>query len=102
MSRENCWEVMRCGREPGGVNASMGICPAAVPGEHDGENGGEARGRICWTIDGVLCPSLEGITGKGPRLRICLDCEFLTCVMNEEGRDFVLMPRRDAEPGTAA
>jgi len=95
MSRENCWEVMRCGREPGGVNAAQGVCPAAVPGEHDGTNGGEARGRTCWVLDGVLCPRLEGIEGKGARLRACLKCAFLTRVMDDEGRDFVLMRRRD-------
>ncbi len=99
MSRENCWEVMRCGREPGGVNAAMGVCPAAVPGEHDGTNGGDARGRCCWMLPDVVCPSLEGVEGRGPRLRACLACTFLTGVMNDEGREFVLMRRRNGTPG---
>jgi hypothetical protein len=33
MSRR-CWEITRCGREPGGANSLLrGVCPAARPAE---------------------------------------------------------------------
>jgi len=29
--KKNCWEFMKCGREPGGVNAiELGVCRAAT------------------------------------------------------------------------
>ncbi|MES9961925.1 MAG: two-CW domain-containing protein [Candidatus Sedimenticola sp. 20ELBAFRAG] len=33
----NCWEFFKCGREPGGDNASsLGICPTATQQQSDG------------------------------------------------------------------
>lgn len=49
MERLNCWEYRKCGREVAGANAEeLGVCPAALPGEHDGTNKGRFGGRICW------------------------------------------------------
>ena len=32
-NRLNCWEVKKCGREPGGKSvATLGVCPAASEG----------------------------------------------------------------------
>jgi len=40
--RLNCWEVMICGREQGGVNiAEYGVCPAAADASFDGINSGK-------------------------------------------------------------
>lgn len=99
MQRDNCWEVMGCGREPGGVNAARGVCPAALPGAHAGANGGAVRGRCCWAVADVVCPSLADIVGKGPRLKVCLDCPFFAQVADEEARDFDLSLGRDETRG---
>ena len=86
----NCWEVLECGREPGGHNAEkLGDCPAAIPGEFDGINDGESRGRFCWAIAGTLCKGeVQGTYAL--KLKECLRCDFLNRVHKEEGRDFIL------------
>lgn len=49
--RVNCWEFLKCGREPGGIHAAeKGVCPAAMDGGVNGINGGKNGGRCCWTI----------------------------------------------------
>lgn len=92
MRRENCWEVLSCGREPGGKKVGeLGVCPAAVSGEYDGVNGGKSRGRVCWQVTGTLCEGeVQGNFAK--KMIPCLNCKFLQRVQEEEGRDFILMP----------
>lgn len=52
----NCWQVKKCGREPGGAKtAELGICPAAAEVALSGTNGGKNGGRACWAIAGTLC-----------------------------------------------
>ncbi len=52
----NCWEYMKCGREPGGEKADeLGICPAAADSSFDGLNRGKNAGRICWAVAGTFC-----------------------------------------------
>jgi hypothetical protein len=47
-NRLNCWEFLKCGREPGGEKADrLGICPAAADASFDGINSGKCGGRIC-------------------------------------------------------
>lgn len=85
MSKTNCWEFKRCGREPGGKNvASLGICPAATDSTHTGINGGENAGRYCWKVEGTLCEAeVQGAwVGKMHR---CLQCDFFVLVKSEEG-----------------
>ena len=56
MERKNCWEVMKCGRQPGGEKVGeFGVCPAAEPSEFDGTNRGTYGGRFCWAIAGTFC-----------------------------------------------
>ena len=55
MKPKNCWEIMKCGREPNGKNEHLGVCPAAVPGEFDGMNNGKYGGRFCWNLAGSFC-----------------------------------------------
>ncbi len=56
MRRLNCWEIKRCGREPGGSKSEeLGVCPAATDISADWINGGKNGGRICWAIVGVFC-----------------------------------------------
>ena len=69
----NCWEFKNCGREPGGALADqLGVCPTALELRRDGDNGGIAAGRVCWTVP------LEKHSGQS--LKCCSDKACLTCV----------------------
>ena len=95
MGKLNCWEVMKCGREPGGEKAeSLGICPAALPSEYDGINKGYHGGRFCWMIAGTFCFSEEKPSGTfAQKLESCIECKFFKQVQDEEGPDFIFTPR---------
>ncbi len=95
MTRQNCWEVKKCGREPGGGRAEeLGTCPAALPAkEYDGVNQGLHGGRFCWAVAGTLCG------GKrhgcyAVKLLTCLGCDFLKQVNREEGASCILSPNK--------
>ena len=90
MERKNCWEIMRCGRQPGGQNETeQGTCLAALPNEFDNINQGKHGGRYCWSVAGTLCDGeVQGTYAI--KLKQCLDCEFFIKVQEEEGRDFIL------------
>jgi hypothetical protein len=93
MDRRNCWEAMKCGRQPGGENSEeLGVCPAALPSEHfAGLNNGKYCGRFCWAVAGTLCRgTVQGTFAK--KLMNCLGCEFLQQVNMDEGRAFILTP----------
>ncbi len=97
MKKLNCWEFMKCGREPGGVNVDeMGICPAALDRSADGLNGGHNGGRICWAIAGTFCGGEVQGTFAQKKLS-CISCEFFKRVRNEEGpKNFTLLkPSQD-------
>lgn len=85
----NCWEVMHCGREPGGVNEKeLEGCPVPVFTNADGLNNGTNGGRACWAIAGTLCgKDIEGTFAKNQTS--CLCCEFYNLVTTEEGFDFI-------------
>ncbi len=56
MERQNCWEYMKCGRQPGGDKADvLGVCPAADDRSYDGINCGKNAGRFCWAVAGTFC-----------------------------------------------
>ena len=83
--RLNCWEVMMCGREPGGEKAEeFGVCPAAGDRSFDGINSGICGGRICWAVAGTFCGGCEqgSFVDKRPS---CLNCDFYQMVQEEEG-----------------
>lgn len=84
-SKINCWEYMRCGREPGGANAGeLGVCPAATDASFDGINAGACAGRFCWAVSGTLCGGrLQGTFAK--KRHTCMDCHFYQRVQFEEG-----------------
>ena len=89
MKRKNCWEVIKCGREPGGKNEELGVCPAAIPGEHDGINSGKFGGRFCWNLAGTFCKGeITGAIAK--KIQNCFECPFLQMVRDEEGEKFIL------------
>jgi hypothetical protein len=93
LEHRNCWEVMHCGRQPGGIKViESGVCIAALPNEFEGINYGEHGGRYCWVITGTLCDgTVQGTYAK--KLKSCLTCTFLNQIQEEEGRFFILTPR---------
>ena len=90
MERKNCWEVKKCGREPGGENAEeLGVCAAAIDSKYEGVNKGKHAGRFCWVVAGTLCNGqIQGTFAE--KLLNCLECEFLKQVNEQEDREFVL------------
>lgn len=87
--KTNCWQVMNCGREPGGINAEKdGICPSAINDAADGLNEGKNGGRACWAIAGTFCAGkVEGTFAIN--LETCMLCGFYKQVSIEEGLDFI-------------
>ncbi|MBC8178863.1 MAG: protein kinase [Deltaproteobacteria bacterium] len=105
MSRKemNCWEYMKCGREPGGNNAKeLGICPASNDGSYDGIHSGKNAGRFCWAVAGTFCGGK--VQGSFAEKRAsCISCEFFQKVQTEEGiADLRTKFLRFVNRGTAA
>ena len=89
-SKKNCWEVLKCERQPNGAKADEhGVCPSAVSGEYDGLNNGTHGGRFCWRIAGTMC---DGKPQGNVSLKTlsCLSCDFFKQVSAEEGSGFIL------------
>jgi hypothetical protein len=83
MKKQNCWEHMKCGRQPGGHStAASGVCPVSVHEALDGVHGGKNAGRACWAIDNSVCPELMRETEK--KFSGCWKCGFYHRVKNEE------------------
>jgi hypothetical protein len=85
ITKLNCWEFKKCGREPGGVNCKeKGICSAATEASGNGTNGGEKSGRICWVVAGSFCRGniqCEYVQSS----MSCMSCDFFKLVKEEEG-----------------
>jgi hypothetical protein len=90
MKRLNCWEVMKCGREPGGSNVhDLGICPASTEKRLNGIHGGTNAGRSCWVLAGTLCSGeVQGTFAQ--KYRNCESCDFYKRVKQEEFPRFQL------------
>ena len=90
-SKANCWEVKKCGRQPGGAKvAELGACPAAQA-DTSGANNGTRGGRFCWAIAGTLCGGkIQGTFAQ--KVANCMACEFYLAVRREEGAAFKLIP----------
>ena len=92
MKKLNCWEVQKCGREPGGhAVGAEGPCPAAVESTLDGVHGGHNSGRTCWVLAGTFC-SGQVVGSAAKKLSSCRECEFYRLVMREEGESAVPTP----------
>ena len=89
MKKLNCWEVKKCGREPGGhAVAKHGPCPAAVEVTLNGVHGGKNSGRSCWVLAGTFCAGeIAGTSAK--KLGSCRECDFYQLVAREEGGELV-------------
>lgn len=86
--KKNCWEVMGCGREPGGAQArQLGVCPAAADKRLGGLHGGVNAGRACWVIAGTFCEgTVQGTFAQ--KYQDCRLCKFFRQVKSEEGTDY--------------
>ncbi|MDD5730653.1 MAG: hypothetical protein PHN57_05950 [Candidatus Omnitrophica bacterium] len=89
MAKLNCWEVKKCGREPGGAKAAeLGICPASIEVKCNGLNSGKNAGRCCWAVTGTLCGGkIQGAFAA--KVGNCMNCEFFKLVVTEEGRNYI-------------
>lgn len=87
-NKENCWQFMNCGREPGGVNTGIeAICPAAEPSVLQGFNQGTNSGRACWLIAGTFCnKSVQGTFAR--KIPTCMECDFYKKVHSEKGATY--------------
>ncbi len=94
MSRTNCWEYFKCGREPGGSKVDeLGVCPAATEERLDGVNRGKNAGRCCWAVAGTFCKGeVQGTFAK--KFEDCLKCPFYREVAYCESRFWVLIPKQ--------
>lgn len=81
----NCWEVKRCGREPGGARAQeLGVCPATTTTSLNGVHGGKNGGRACWVLTGTLCGGkVQG--SFAAKTSACLACEHYQEVRRSAG-----------------
>jgi len=86
--KKNCWEVMECGREPGGKNVKRrGVCPAATDERLNGLHGGKNAGRACWVIAGTFCEGkVQGTFAQ--KYQDCTQCDFFRQVKMAEGSDY--------------
>ena len=93
MGTKNCWEHIRCGREPGGRNVrSLGVCPVSTETRLDGLNRGTNGGRACWAVPPDLVFGSEVKAPQGvSRHHNCLRCPFFQCVKSEEGESFAFI-----------
>ena len=92
MSKLNCWEVLQCGLEPGGINTGeRGVCPAPLAEEFDGVNEGYNAGRFCWAVAGTFChDAIQGTLAE--KALDCMQCEFYRQVVAEEGPALIINP----------
>ncbi len=84
IDKKNCWEFMKCGRQPGGSRSSeLGICPVATYQELHGAHDGQNAGRACWVIAGSLCGGkIQGSYAQ--KLTNCWRCDFFKNVKTQE------------------
>jgi hypothetical protein len=88
LPKQNCWEFLKCGREPGGEKIDrFGICPATTDISSDGLNRGKNGGRICWAISGTYCK--KKMQGLYARTQLsCRSCIFFKKVKEEGGEHY--------------
>ncbi len=89
MTKTNCWEFKKCGRQPGGAKvAEFGECTASKERKADGCNQGKMGGRSCWVLAGTLCGGkVQGTFAQ--KASNCMECEFYKLVKSEEGANYM-------------
>lgn len=88
MTKSNCWEIKKCGREPDGAKANeLGVCPASTEIRLDGIHGGNNAGRACWVVAGSMCGGkVQGTYAD--KYANCSKCDFFMKVKSEEHANF--------------
>jgi hypothetical protein len=89
MKKMNCWEFMKCGREPKGDKRDLGVCPASVDKRLHGTHSGNMGGRACWVLAGTFCGGREQGTFAA-KYSNCEKCDFYKLVRTEEGFRYTL------------
>ena len=86
MSKINCWEFKKCGRQPGGNKVKeLGICPASTETRVNGIHGGKNGGRCCWAVLATNCSGGNVTeTRFSQKLKECINCEFYKVTFKEE------------------
>ncbi len=98
MKKRNCWEVMKCGRQPKGkYEEEFGACPAATDSSFDGAHGGHNAGRMCWAVAGTFGPSACGTFIE--KHQDCTRCRFYRQVGREEEDSFTPLPNEPKAAG---
>ncbi|MCI5118739.1 MAG: hypothetical protein D3913_12480 [Candidatus Electrothrix sp. LOE1_4_5] len=78
-SEINCWELKKCGREPGGKNIEKyGLCFVSV--SINGRNGGQ----FCWSLRESACESIMQECQVN-ELKECRQCTFYISIQESEG-----------------
>lgn len=86
MKKLNCWEFKKCGRELGGENAFLELCPAATNVLLDGIHDGTNAGRACWVVGDTLCDGkAQGALTE--KMQYCGNCDFYLAVKTEESEN---------------
>jgi hypothetical protein len=85
MTKLNCWEIKKCGRQTGGEKAKeLGVCIAAKETRTNGVHGGRNGGRCCYALAGTLCGGkVQGSFAS--KLTNCMQCEVFKLIQTEEG-----------------
>ncbi|MHB8155278.1 MAG: two-CW domain-containing protein [Candidatus Omnitrophota bacterium] len=97
MTKLNCWEFMKCGREVGGKNVEqLGVCSAATETKTNGIHGGINGGRCCWAIAGTLCDGKTQGTFVD-KFMDCTKCPFYALVTEEEKKYIIVSEIRDVK-----
>lgn len=87
----NCWEFMKCGREPGGKKASdLGVCPASTFELTDGYLNGKFGGKACAYIFGDFCSESIKKSSGGKGKKACAACDFYNELKYRHREDFSL------------
>ena len=83
--KTNCWEYMKCGRQPGGDKVDkLGLCPTAIDPSYHGFNQGDSAGRACWLVSGTFCDGkIQG--SFVDKQDSCKKCAFYKKIHAEEG-----------------
>ena len=89
MSKKNCWEYKKCGREPEGANVhELGVCPTSTATKLNVIHGGKNGGRVCWAVAGSMCDGeVQGTYEQ--KYGDCIICDFYHSVRHEETDNFL-------------
>jgi hypothetical protein len=90
VSKVNCWEFKKCGRQPQGHKVrELGLCPATAEEKLDGVHDGVNAGRACWAVAGTMCGGrVQGTFAQ--KFGNCKACDFYLAVKGEEYPNFML------------